>query len=117
MREIKGLGAAISLDDFGTGYSSLSYLRQFPIDSLKIDISFVRDMPRKADAVAITTAIVAMAKALGLKTIAEGVESEAQAALLLTLEVDQGQGFLFSEPVAADEFHRLVAAQAVRTSS
>jgi PAS domain S-box-containing protein len=111
MHEIKALGATISLDDFGTGYSSLSYLRQFPIDSLKIDISFVRDMPGKADAVAITTAIVSLAKALGLKTIAEGVENEAQAEMLQALEVDLGQGFLFSKPVTAAEFHRLLAAQ------
>lgn len=111
MREIKALGAAISLDDFGTGYSSLSYLRQFPIDSLKIDISFVRDLPENADAVAIATAIVAMAKALGLDTIAEGIETEAQARLLQGLGVDLCQGYFFSRPVSPREFHRLVEAQ------
>jgi len=73
LQEIKALGAGISLDDFGTGYSSLSYLRQFPIDSLKIDIAFVRDLPESKDAQAIATAIVSMAEALGLSTIAEGV--------------------------------------------
>lgn len=111
MHEIRALGASISLDDFGTGYSSLSYLRQFPLDSLKIDISFIRDIPGKADAVAITSAIVSLAKALSLKTIAEGVESEAQADFLQTLGVDLCQGYLFSKPVPAAEFHRLLKAQ------
>jgi PAS domain S-box-containing protein len=111
MQEIKALGAAISLDDFGTGYSSLSYLRQFPIDSLKIDISFVRDLPESPDAAAITTAIVSMAKALSLDTIAEGVENERQAEMLKALGVDLCQGYLFSRPVPPAEFHRLVDAQ------
>jgi len=111
MQQVKALGAALSLDDFGTGYSSLSYLRQFPIDSLKIDISFVRDMPGKPDAVAITTAIVSMAQALGLETIAEGVENAEQAELLRTLNVDLCQGNLFSKPVPPVEFHRLLEAQ------
>lgn len=111
MQEIKALGAAISLDDFGTGYSSLAYLRQLPIDSLKIDISFVRDLPENADAVAIATAIVALAKALSLDTIAEGVENEMQAQLLRGLGIDQGQGYLFSHPIAPAAFHRIAAAQ------
>ncbi|MDD5249131.1 MAG: EAL domain-containing protein [Rhodocyclaceae bacterium] len=111
MRQIKALGAAISLDDFGTGYSSLGYLRQLPIDSLKIDISFVRDLPDNADAVAIANAIVSMAMALGLDTIAEGIESEGQADLLSALGVDQCQGFLFSRPLRPADFHRLVRAQ------
>ena len=111
MREIKALGVAISLDDFGTGYSSLTYLRQFPIDSLKIDISFVRDLPDKPDAVAIASAIVAMAQALGLETIAEGIEDARQAELLRGLGVDLGQGFFFSEPVTSDSFRQLLRAQ------
>ena len=112
MHEVKALGAALSLDDFGTGYSSLSYLRQFPLDSLKIDISFVRDLPGKADAVAITTAIVALAKALSLTTIAEGVEHEEQAELLRALKVDLCQGYLFSKPVSPVEFQRMIDVQA-----
>lgn len=111
MREIKALGAAISLDDFGTGYSSLSYLRQFPLDSLKIDISFVRDLPESADAVAIATAIVSMAKALSLDTIAEGVENEKQAELLGALGVNLCQGYWFSRPILPSAFHRLVEGQ------
>ncbi|HXE38308.1 MAG TPA: EAL domain-containing protein [Azonexus sp.] len=110
LREIKALGAGISLDDFGTGYSSLSYLRQFPIDSLKIDIAFVRDLPDSKDALAIATAIVSMADALGLDTIAEGVENERQAAALKALGVDLGQGFLYSRPVSPADFRRLIEA-------
>ncbi|HLO62967.1 MAG TPA: EAL domain-containing protein [Azonexus sp.] len=112
MQEIKALGASISLDDFGTGYSSLAYLRQLPIDSLKIDISFVRDLPESADAVAIATAIVSLAKALSLDTIAEGVENEMQAQLLRGLGIDQGQGYLFSRPIAPAAFQQIAAAQA-----
>lgn len=86
-------------------------MRQFPIDSLKIDASFVRDLPDKADAVAITAAIVNMSKALHLETIAEGVENVPQADFLNSLGVDLYQGYLFSKPIAPAEFHRLVEAQ------
>jgi PAS domain S-box-containing protein len=111
LQEIKGLGAGISLDDFGTGYSSLSYLRQFPIDSLKIDIAFVRDLPDSPDAQAIVTAIVSMAGALGLATIAEGVENERQAELLTRLGVTVGQGYLHGRPMPPADFHRLLKAR------
>lgn len=113
LREIKALGAGISLDDFGTGYSSLSYLRQFPIDSLKIDIAFVRDLPDSKDALAIATAIVSMADALCLGTIAEGVENEMQAAALKALGVDLCQGFLYSRPVSPADFRRLTGAESL----
>ena len=111
LRELKALGVGISLDDFGTGYSSLSYLRQFPIDSLKIDIAFVRDLPDNKNALAIATAIVSMADALGLSTIAEGVENQQQAELLKDLGVDQGQGYLYSRPISPTDFHRLIECQ------
>lgn len=111
LRELKGLGVGISLDDFGTGYSSLSYLRQFPIDSLKIDIAFVRDLPESKDALAIATAIVSMAGALGMSTIAEGIEKTGQAEVLKSLGVDLCQGFLYSRPLPPAEFHRLIQAQ------
>lgn len=111
LRELKTLGVGVSLDDFGTGYSSLSYLRQFPIDSLKIDIAFVRDLPANKNARAIATAIVSMAEALGLSTIAEGVENQQQAELLKHLGVDQCQGYLYSRPVSPAEFHRLMECQ------
>lgn len=109
--EIKALGVGISLDDFGTGYSSLSYLRQFPIDSLKIDIAFVRDLPESRDALAIATAIVSMAAALGLSTIAEGVENQQQAQLLASLGVDLCQGYLFSHPVTPTDYQHLLERQ------
>ncbi len=116
MRELKALGVSISLDDFGTGYSSLSYLRQFPIDTLKIDISFVRYTPDNADANAIAVAVGALARALNMKTIAEGVETRAQADFLKSLSVDQCQGFLFSKPLTPGDFHALVTQQQYKTS-
>ena len=111
MRELKSLGMTISLDDFGTGYSSLSYLRQFPIDTLKIDASFVRYTPDNPDANAIAGAISALAQALNMKTIAEGVETRAQADFLKSLAVDQCQGFLYSKPLTPENFHSFVTQQ------
>lgn len=108
MRDLKALGIAISLDDFGTGYSSLSYLRQFPLDTLKIDASFVRHIPGSQDANAIATAVRALAHALNMKTVAEGVETRAQANFLKSLSVDQCQGFLFSKPLTPEDFHAFV---------
>lgn len=104
MDQIKEFGASISLDDFGTGYSSLSYLRWFPLDSLKIDTSFVRDISESADAAAVTAAIVSLAKALDLETIAEGVESSEQAKTLTDLNVDLCQGYLYGRPISPREF-------------
>ena len=111
MRELKSLGMSISLDDFGTGYSSLSYLRRFPLDTLKIDASFVRHTPDDPDANAIAKAVGALAQALNMKTIAEGVETQAQADFLKSLSVDQCQGFLFSKPLAPEDFHHFVTRQ------
>src|SRR5205085_931432 len=91
----------LAIDDFGTGYSSLACLKRYPIDKLKIDRSFVRDIPGDGDDVAITTAIVQMAHSLKLLTVAEGVETPAQAALLHSLGCDQYQGYLVSRPVDA----------------
>ncbi|WP_028535680.1 putative bifunctional diguanylate cyclase/phosphodiesterase [Paludibacterium yongneupense] len=112
MGELKKRGVALSIDDFGTGYSSLSYLRQFPLDTLKIDASFVRHTPDDADANAIAGAIAALARALNLSTVAEGVETRAQANFLKSLAVDQCQGYLFSRPLAPADFHELVEHQA-----
>ena len=101
--ELKGMGLKLSIDDFGTGYSSLSYLKQFPFDKLKIDRSFIRDVALNSDDAAITTAIIRMAKSLGLKVIAEGVENEAQMSFLRALRCDEIQGYYFSKPLTADE--------------
>src|SRR5213079_1013225 len=102
--DLKKLGIRISLDDFGTGHSSLSYLKRFPIDTLKIDQSFVRDINSDPDTAAIVTAIIAMAHSLRLKVIAEGVEFSEQANFLKHYSCDQMQGFLIRPPVPAAEF-------------
>lgn len=104
LRELDTLGVKVAIDDFGTGYSSLSYLRQFTVDRLKIDQSFVRDLPGNMDAEAIAAAIVAMGLSLGLRIIAEGVETEAQAAFLQSVLCREGQGYLYAHPMTADEF-------------
>lgn len=111
LQALRALGVRVSLDDFGTGYTALAYLRQFAVDSLKIDIAFVRDLPDSRLAISIAQAIIALARGLGLETIAEGVETEAQAAALNILGVDIGQGFLFGHPLLPDEFHRLIRHQ------
>lgn len=108
LEKLKTMGVQISMDDFGTGYSSLSYLKRFPIDILKIDKSFINDIPENKDDAAITTAIVALARSLDLKVIAEGVETNAQLGFLRKLKCDQMQGFLFSQALPADEFENMI---------
>jgi diguanylate cyclase (GGDEF)-like protein/PAS domain S-box-containing protein len=110
LRELDTLGVKVAIDDFGTGYSSLSYLRQFTVDRLKIDQSFVRDLPGNMDAEAIAAAIVAMGLSLGLRIIAEGVETEAQASFLQSVLCREGQGYLYAHPMTADEFQAWVMA-------
>jgi len=107
--DLKKLGVRISLDDFGTGHSSLSYLKRFPIDTLKIDQSFVRDITSDPDTAAIVTAIIAMAHSLRLKVIAEGVEFSEQAKFLKRYACDQMQGFLIKPPVPAPQFLELLS--------
>lgn len=101
LNALKALGVGISIDDFGTGYSSLAYLKRYPIDELKIDRSFVADTPGNADDVAIVTAIIQMGRSLQLKTVAEGVETQAQVALLTRLGCDLMQGFFVAVPMDA----------------
>jgi diguanylate cyclase (GGDEF)-like protein/PAS domain S-box-containing protein len=109
LHELKGMGIAVSIDDFGTGYSSLNYLRRLPLDSLKIDRSFITNIATNPDDAAITSAVVAMAHSLKLRVVAEGVETEEQLAYLRGLGCDEAQGYLFSRPVPADEFARLIS--------
>ena len=103
LRQLTAMGLRLAIDDFGTGYSSLSYLRRFPVSRLKIDGSFIRDVPLNSDDAAITVAIISMAKSLNLKVIAEGVENEAQFSFLRTQRCDQIQGYYFSKPLAVDD--------------
>ena len=110
MDELKTLDINLSLDDFGTGYSSLSYLKRFPIHTLKIDRSFVINIPDDLDDCAISGAIVSMSKALKHKVIAEGVETHEQLEFLRALGCDEIQGYLFSAPVSADKFEAMVRA-------
>jgi EAL domain-containing protein (putative c-di-GMP-specific phosphodiesterase class I) len=100
---IQSRGIHLSIDDFGTGYSSMSLMKQFPIDTIKIDCSFVRDLARDSEDQAIAQAIISMGKALGMTVVAEGVENAEQQAFLRLHACDEMQGFLFSKPVPAIE--------------
>ncbi len=104
---LKNIGVSISIDDFGTGYSSLAYLKRFPIDNLKIDISFIREIATDPITASIVMAIINMAHTLNLKTIAEGIETEEQWKFLRLLRCDMGQGFYLSKPLPAEETEKL----------
>jgi EAL domain-containing protein (putative c-di-GMP-specific phosphodiesterase class I) len=106
--EFRNKGIEVSIDDFGTGFSSLSYLKQFDIDYIKIDRSFVKDLDANQDDKALTEAIIVMAHKLNIKTIAEGVETEAQRELLNLFGCDYAQGFLYSPAVPAEEFAKIL---------
>ncbi len=115
LREISALGMRISVDDFGTGFSSLGHLKDFPIDKLKIDRSFVTDLPANTDSAAISRAIIQMGQSLGLTVIAEGVETAAQCEFLASLSCDEVQGMWIGVPMPASEFEAWVRARHERS--
>ena len=114
LRALHDLGLQLALDDFGSGYSSLSRLREMPMDTLKIDRAFLRQVPENREAAAIITAILALARALGRATVAEGVETEAQRAFLIEQQCPFLQGFLLARPMPVDEVEALMSASPPR---
>ena len=116
LAELRRYGVKINMDDFGTGYSSLSYLKRLPVDRLKIDRSFVRDIPDDKDDVAIVATIIAMARHLELQVLAEGVEEGVQLEFLRAHQCDEFQGLLLSRPVVAEEAERFLSPAARKES-
>ena len=112
LNQLHDLGIRIAMDDFGTGYSSLGYLRRFPFSTIKIDQSFIRDLPGKEDSLAIVRAVVGLSSSLGIKTIAEGVETEEQLASITSEGCTESQGFLFSKPRQSTEVRQMLGEQA-----
>ncbi len=117
LQTLKDMGLQIALDDFGTGYSSLSFLRRFPIDTVKIDRSFVRDMTTDADDASIVRAVIGMGESLHLNVVAEGVETREQLAFLRRHGCPAGQGLHFGRPVIAAEFAEVLGRSAARAAS
>lgn len=108
LQALSSMGMRFAIDDFGTGYSSLTYLKRFPIDILKIDKAFVHDVTSNADDAAIVRAIITMAHSLGMKTVAEGVETREQLDFLRTQGCDYAQGYYFSQPLSGPEIEHLM---------
>ena len=108
LQQLKKMGLSISIDDYGTGYSTLSYIKKFPVDTLKIDMSFIRNLVENAGDRAIVSSTIILAHNLGLSVVAEGVEDAQQLALLQDLDCDEIQGYYFSRPLPADDFSKLL---------
>jgi diguanylate cyclase len=113
LSELKEVGVQIAIDDFGTGYAVLSHLKSLPVDMLKIDIGFVRDLGTNTSDLAIVRAIIGLAEAFGLQLVAEGVETAAAAQTLIEHGCHRAQGFLFSRPVAGDAMESLLSRRRV----
>ena len=112
LKAIKELGVLLAIDDFGTGYSSLSYLKRFPVDTLKIDQSFVKNIPEDPDDAAIAEMIITLAAQLRLEVVAEGIETKAQLDFLQARGCQMGQGYLFSRPISGKEMTTLLISEA-----
>ena len=108
LKQLSAMGISISIDDFGTGYSSLTYLKKLPLDTLKIDQSFVKNIPFDSNNSAIAKAVIALGHALNLQVIAEGVETQQQADFLLQNNCDLAQGYLYSKPKLAEEVNEFL---------
>ena len=113
LERLRAMGVSVAIDDFGTGYSSLSYLRRLPIDKLKIDRSFVRDLPASRTDEFIVRAVVSLAHSVGLQVVIEGVETAEQLEFIRSLECDQWQGYYCCEPLPAASFQEMLLEQSV----
>ena len=108
LNRLRDLGLRLAIDDFGTGYSSLAYLKRFPLDLLKIDQGFIRDIPKSSDDMTISSSVIALGHAMGLKVLAEGVETQEQLEFLQSKGCDFFQGYFCSRPLPAQDFTQLL---------